>query len=103
MNRRVPLQRRTPLRQVSRKRAAQNRERRAMLRAKYPDITWCEVPWCPRLAADAHEPLTRARGGSITDPGNVVALCRPHHNEITDEEPAWAYEYGLLEHSWGTA
>lgn len=94
---------RKPLPRVSRKRAAEIRERRAMLQAKYPGITLCEVPYCNRVADDAHEPLTRARGGSITDPGNVKAVCRPHHDEITFEEPDWAYELGFLKHSWGDA
>jgi hypothetical protein len=96
----VTLLRRTPLRQVSAKRAKENAERRAMLAAKYPGKPLCEVPFCIRWADDAHEPLTRARGGSITDPQNVRAVCRPHHNEITFEEPEWAYEIGFLVHSW---
>ena len=89
-----------PLRQVGKKRARQIRERRAMLQAKYPGIVLCEVPFCNLVADDAHEPLTRARGGSITDPGNVKAVCRPHHDEITFEEPQWAYDLGFLRHSW---
>jgi hypothetical protein len=94
---------RKPLPKVSKKRAAQIRERRAMLQARYPGITLCEVPYCNRVADDAHEPLTRARGGSITDPGNVRAICRPHHRELTDEEPEWGYLLGFLVHSWGAA
>jgi hypothetical protein len=97
---RTPLTRRTPVRQVSKKRAREITERRAMLAAKYPGRPQCEVPYCNRWADDAHELLTRARGGSITDPGNVVAICRPHHNEVTFEEPEWAYELGFLKHSW---
>jgi hypothetical protein len=95
--------RRTPMPQVSRKRAREIRERRAMLQAKYPGITLCEVPFCNWVADDAHEPLTRARGGSITDSSNVKAVCRPHHDEITFEEPEWAYELGFLRHSWEAA
>ena len=97
------LSRSKPLPKVSRKRAREIRERRAMLQAKYPGITLCEVPFCNRVADDAHEPLTRARGGSITDPGNVKAVCRPHHDEITFEEPEWAYDLGFLVHSWEAA
>ena len=97
---RTPLERVTRLRPVSDKRTRENRERRAMLAAKYPARPLCEVPWCTRWADDAHEPLTRARGGSIVDPENVAAICRPHHDEITFEEPGWAYELGLLVHSW---
>jgi hypothetical protein len=94
------MKRGKPLPKVSKKRAALIRVRRAMLQAKYPGITLCEVPFCNRIADDAHEPLTRARGGSITDPDNVRAICRPHHRELTDEEPEWAYELGFLRHSW---
>jgi hypothetical protein len=30
----------------------------------------------------------------------MAPLCRPHHTEITDEQPEWAYVLGLLAHSW---
>jgi hypothetical protein len=63
----------------------------------------CSRPGCTRLADDLHEPLTRARGGSITDPGNAKPVCRPCHDEITfrpESELGWAYEAGLLVHSW---
>lgn len=108
-----PLERKTPLkaggnldrsatlRQQSKKRQAENRERRKVVTAKYgAGPVRCEVPWCTRLADDAHEPLTRARGGSITDPDNIRAVCRPCHDEITDKQPDWAYEIGFLRHSW---
>ncbi|MBN6054568.1 hypothetical protein JYK22_21680, partial [Nonomuraea sp. RK-328] len=95
------LDRSTPLRTQSKKRQAENRERRHVLNAKYgTGPVRCEVPNCTRLADDAHEVLTRARGGSITDPNNIRAVCRPHHDEITFGEPAWAYEQGLKVHSW---
>ncbi len=71
-----------------------------MLQAKYPGVTLCEVPYCNRVADDAHEPLTRTRGGSTTDPANCRAVCRGHHREIHGEEPEWAYFYGFLEYSW---
>jgi hypothetical protein len=99
----LPHAERKPLPQVSKKRAAEIRQRRAMLQAKYPGIVLCEVPFCNRVAVDPHEPLTRARGGSITDPENVRAVCRPHHDEVTFEEPDWAYELGFLVHSWDGA
>ena len=94
---------RTPLKPVSAKRVAQNRVRRAMVAALYPERPHCARPGCPRMADDLHEPLTRGRGGSITDPGNQKPLCRPCHDEITfspESELGWAYELGLLVHSW---
>ena len=43
-------------------------------------------PVCVRCSAaravDVHEKLTRARGGSIVDEANVVALCRQCHDDI---------------------
>lgn len=94
------LERVTPLRPVSRRRQAENRLRRKVVYATFGDAPTCTVLWCNRLADDCHEPLTRARGGSITDPANMAPLCRPHHDEITDEQPDWAYDLGLLVHSW---
>lgn len=92
------------LRQVSVKRAAENRQRRKMITRMFPDgQPPCAVPWCGDWADDLHEPLTRARGGSITDPGNAVPLCRTHHDVITfrpESELQWAYDLGLLVHSW---
>jgi hypothetical protein len=99
----TPLKRTTPLRTQSAKRRRENRERRQVLEAKYgTGPIQCEVPGCSRLADDAHEVLTRARGGSITDPDNIRAVCRPCHYEITGEAP-WAYELGFLTHSWQAA
>lgn len=94
------LERRTPIRLVSTKQAAENRVRKAMITRLYPDRPLCAVPWCRQYADDVHEPLTRARGGGIADPENQVPLCRPHHSEIHDTEPGWAYELGLLVRSW---
>lgn len=90
----------TPLKAISTKRRRANRVRRDVAYATFGDAPDCAVPGCPRPANDIHEPLTRARGGSITDPANMAPLCRPHHTEITDTEPAWAYDLGLLVHSW---
>ena len=98
-----PLRRNKGLRAVSAKRARQNRQRRQMADRLYPEQPLCSVPWCGQWADDLHEPLTRARGGSITDPGNCAPLCRKHHDDITfrpESELQWAYDLGLLKHSW---
>ena len=71
-----------------------------MIRQLWPETPVCVVAGCTRLADDVHEPLSRARGGSITEPANAVAICRPHHDELTFGEPEWAYEQGLKVHSW---
>lgn len=52
-----------------------------------------------RGSLDPHEPLTRARGGSITDPSNLMWLCRAHH-DFAHAFPDAAYEVGMLRHSW---
>lgn len=95
------------LQSVSGKRRAENRERRAMADRLWPDrregavMCGCGRPECHRLADDLHEPLSRARGGSITDEDNAVPLARECHDEIT-RGPEWAYEAGLVRHSWDT-
>lgn len=87
----------------SKKRAKEQQQRTKMLRETFGDSPMCVVGGCNKRADDAHEPLTRARGGSITDPTNVVPVCRTHHDELTfapESELGWAYEAGLLRHSW---
>lgn len=49
---------------------------------------------CGRTGADAHELLSRARGGSIVDRANIVALCRDDHRWVT-ENPLAAMAEGL--------
>uniref|UniRef100_UPI003F492864 hypothetical protein n=1 Tax=Streptosporangium sp. CA-235898 TaxID=3240073 RepID=UPI003F492864 len=94
---------RTRLNPASSKRNKENRDRRTMAATLFPDgPPQCAVPTCPRRADDLHEPLTRGRGGSITDPDNATPLCRPCHDAVTFREPAWAYDLGLLVHSWET-
>jgi hypothetical protein len=97
---------RTRLAPVSLKRQRENRERRAMVDKLWPDgQPDCMWPGCTRLADDVHEPLSRARGGSIVDPENATVLCRTHHDKVTftpeSELPAAVIEAGLLIHSWG--
>jgi hypothetical protein len=63
----------------------------------------CIVPACPDLADDLHEPLTRARCGSITSDENTVPMCRRHNDDLAqrpESELGWAYALGLLVHSW---
>lgn len=82
------------MRAVSKKRAAENRLRRQTIKAHYGDNPTCHYPHCNRFADDAHELLSRARGGSITDPANVVPLCRSHHDHVT-QHPVEAEALGL--------
>ena len=57
--------------------------------------SWTRRRQCDGLAVDLHEPLTRARGGSILDPANTVAVCRACHDWIHDFPDA-ATSIGLL-------
>lgn len=99
----APPRARKPIRQVSAKRARENRARAAMADRRWPDrrdgtvMCECGRPECNRRADDGHEILTRARGGSITDEANVKALARECHQEI-QLGPAWAYRAGLIKH-----
>jgi 5-methylcytosine-specific restriction endonuclease McrA len=62
-----------------------------------------ERPICQRCLADRsqdiHELKSRARGGSITDVDNLVALCRLCHIWVT-QNPQLAKEQGWLKSSW---
>ncbi len=64
-----------------------------------------ERPKCQRCrrarSTQVHELLSRARGGSILDEANCVALCGGCHEWVT-EHPAQAALEGWLLHSWET-
>lgn len=97
------LARRTQLQPVSKKRQAANRLRRKVIAALFPERPVCVGPCGGQWADDVHEPLTRARGGSIVDAENMLPLCRPCHDLVTfapESELDWAYDAGLLVHSW---
>lgn len=109
---RTPLRRGQPPRRtgrpkpVSSRRAEENEERRDVrLLVNARSGGWCEACWVlrpglePLPASDLHEILTRARGGSITDPANLLHVCRPCHDWIT-ANPRPAAELGLVRWSW---
>ena len=112
---RTPLQRRTPLRRVSLKRQRLMQQRRMFVADQLALRPDCEAgplirtgneavagygasTPCRRRAVDIHEPLTRARGGSILDPANTVAVCRTCHDWI-HTHPKSATRLGLLKGS----
>jgi hypothetical protein len=87
---------------VSKKRKALTSERNQTRMAVFSRSSRCEAnvePICSYHATDVHEIKTRARGGSITDVNNCLALCRNCHRFITDN-PAWALEHGYVVHAW---
>jgi len=82
----------------SRKREALYRQRRPLV-----EQMLAANPICQRCgtnpSTEIHEVVTRARGGSITDPANCRALCHSCHAWITTH-PAQAHAEGLMAHSW---
>ncbi len=89
----TPLTSRTRLAPVSKKRQRENRERTAVLRPIREAQTWCSRCGVTGVGLDAHEIVSRARGGSITDVENIRLLCRPCHDLIT-RSPLLAKEEG---------
>lgn len=89
------------LRRQSPRRRQEHRTRIAYLEAIEADQKDCER--CHReRATDCHEVLTRARGGSITDPANFRYLGRKCHDWITTH-PLEAHAEGYVIHSWEAA
>lgn len=91
---------RTPIRQVSRKRAAENRIRAKLRASLIGQPCEAQLLGCAYTGTDWHERLSRARGGSITDEANRVWLCRPCHDYITTH-PKWAETNGWSLSSYG--
>lgn len=89
---------------VSKKRRKLNRERKTMVDLLLGLRPFCEARLfgCQVRTEHIHEPLTRARGGSIVDPENAMALCANCHR-ILHDHPALACEIGLMRHSWEKA
>lgn len=63
------------------------------------DVDMAAANRCRIRAQDWHEVVSRARGGSITDPANRLWLCRPCHEYVTSH-PEIAQQLGLSKHSW---
>lgn len=95
--------RRTPIAAVSAKRARENRVRTVVLAPLRAEQPWCARCGRTGVGLDAHELLSRARGGSVTDRGNIVLLCRePCHRWVT-ENPAAAEAEGWSRSGFGAA
>lgn len=59
--------------------ALYRRERIRLVAALLEDRLICPVAGCTNEADSPHEPQLRSRGGSITDPANVVRVCWEHN------------------------
>ncbi len=72
-------------------------DRRALVAQLLAARPLCEIRWdpgCTSRAVDVDEVLSRAQGGSITDPTNCQTTCRHCHNR-KHENPAEAVRRGL--------
>lgn len=104
MKRTTELQRRTPMRQRSKRTARTYTARRRLVAAMLEPPTRCAAGertppgTCTGRATQVHEPLTRARGGSILDPANCLPVCAACHRWVHDHD-AEATAVGLLEPS----
>ena len=117
-----PIQRKTPLRSVSKKRQKIQGQRRNLVREQLAVRPFCEAGeriyvWqvdhygqaharasqrtdaCQQRATDIHEPLQRSAGGSILDVDNTIAVCRRCHDWIHGH-PDVSKSLGLLRNSW---
>lgn len=86
----------------SRKREAEYRQRRvlvASLLTQYPVCVRCHAA----RSTEVHELLSRARGGSILDESNCVALCHACHGWITTNPLQATADGWLLSQYGGTA
>ena len=99
LKRHTYLQHGKPLKQTSDHRRREDRERDPILKALREGPCQARLEGCTGRATEGHEILSRARGGSITDPKNVIGVCRPCHSWITTH-PKQATELGFLRHSW---
>lgn len=113
MNRHKGLERRTGLTRSGHLRRtgrlpAQSEKRRGLTLARQSLVLrvlsarpLCEarLPGCEGKAVDVHEPKTRARGGSIVEEANTLAVCRRCH-EYVHRFPVEATRLGFLVHSW---
>jgi len=71
------------MRAKSQKRARADAQRKKLLAPLREAQPWCSRCGATGVGLDAHELLSRARGGSITDLANIVLLCRSCHDDVT--------------------
>ena len=92
---------RTRIKPRSKKRLAEVEQRRAVVAAVFHRDWFCcqAKTLVPQIRCwgelDAHELLSRGRGGDYLDPENVTTLCRAHHDWCHDH-PLEATAVGLL-------
>ena len=84
----------TPKRARTAKKRREAEEMRRDFLMAHPNCQ-AALPLCFTRSVDVHEKLTRARGGALDDPDNLMAVCRPCHDWITTH-PKEATERGWM-------
>lgn len=95
--------RRTRLRFRSKKTAEVYRTQRVpLVKATLAGEPLCQLilPGCTGLADSVHEVKPRGRGGSITNPANVLPACVSCNTGASQQHITEAQDRGLLAHSW---
>ena len=98
------------MRPRSKKKEAEYRERRKLVRQLLEERPACEacsvfakhdgmVTFHQNRAIDLHEIVRRSQGGSILDESNIITVCRPCHNRI-GLNPSLAFDLGVANRSW---
>jgi len=85
VRRAAPARRGRPLRPVSRKRRRQDRPYKQAVALVFQRAAGrCEVVLegrrCRAIAVDPHHVVKRSAGGPLSDPSNLVAVCRACHD-----------------------
>ena len=94
---RTPLQRKTPLRPMSRKRRAEAAVRRKLVEQMLLDRPFCEIQWdlgCEGIAVDVDEIVGRGVGGSFLAEDNCQTACR-YCDRKKHDNPAEAVRRGF--------
>jgi hypothetical protein len=92
-------------RQSAKRRREQAERRKVLARLLEERGPGCEARVfnvCQGRAVDGHEVLARSAGGSITDPANILLVCRRCHEWVT-VRPKEATSLGLRRSRYGGA
>ena len=94
---------RTPIRAVSKKRQAVNRQRRVLMDHLRETQDWCSICGETGRELNGHELLGRAQGGSVLDLDNIILACNPC-NVWVEDNPREAAEQGFkISKKWAKA
>jgi len=77
-------------------------QRVPLVKATLAGAPLCQLilPGCTGLADTVHEVKPRGRGGSITNPANVLPACASCNDGASNEHITESQDRRLLLHSW---